>query len=170
MANLCLGGRGLQGRGTSMKKYAVYLLIAVIAVFCLASGTYGQAESGLINGTVTDQSGAVVPKAKIVARNVGTNAERLTETDGNGFYSFSNLPPGLYAVTAESTNFAKTTVRAEVTVGARVNLNLQLSVAASVTTVVEVVSEGGEQVNTESQTIGNIIDSQQLQELPSLTR
>ena len=130
---------------------------------------YAQAETGLINGTVTDQTGAVVPKAKVTVRNVGTNAERLSETDNNGFYSASNLQPGIYSVTVEAANLAKKEARAEVTVGARVSLNVQLSVGTA-STVVEVTAEGGVQVNTESQTIGTVIDSQKIEGLPSLTR
>src|SRR5260370_32823403 len=130
---------------------------------------YAQAETGLINGTVTDQTGAVVPKAKVTVRNVGTNAERLSETDNNGFYSASNLQPGIYSVTVEAANLAKKEARAEVTVGARVSLNLQLSVGTA-STVVEVTAEGGVSVNTETATIGTVIDSHQIESLPTINR
>jgi outer membrane receptor protein involved in Fe transport len=140
-----------------------------LLAFVVAGLVYAQTETGSINGTVTDQTGAVVPKAKVTVRNVGTNAERLSETDSNGFYSVSNLLPGVYAVTVEASNLAKKEARAEVTVGARVSLNFQLSVGTT-STIVEVTAEGGTQVNTESQTIGTVIDSQLVSELPSLTR
>src|SRR6266852_3176220 len=145
------------------------LTLTNFLVLVVAGLVYAQTETGLINGTVTDQSGAVVPKAKVIVRNVATNAERLSETDNNGFYSVSNLLPGVYAVTVEAANLGKKEARAEVTVGARVSLNFQLSVGGT-STIVEVTAEGGVQVNTESQTIGTVIDSQQIQELPSNTR
>jgi outer membrane receptor protein involved in Fe transport len=148
-----------------MRNLALVSLLALV----VAGLVYAQTETGLINGTVTDQSGAVVPKAKVTVRNVGTNAERLLETDNNGFYSAANLLPGIYAVTVEATNLAKKEARAEVTVGSRVSLNFQMSVGTQ-STIVEVVAEGGNQVNTENQTIGTVINSTQIQELPSLTR
>jgi outer membrane receptor protein involved in Fe transport len=148
-------------------------MFASVAILVFAGiqvqSAFGQAETGLINGTITDQSGASVPKAKVTIRNMGTNAERLLETDTNGFYSVSNLQPGIYLVTAEATNLAKTDARAEVTVGSRVSLNLQLNVG-SATTIVEVTGQGGAQVNTETATLGTVIDSEQLSELPTLNR
>src|SRR6267378_2209350 len=145
------------------------LALTSFLVLVVAGLVYAQTETGLINGTVTDQSGAVVPKAKVTVRNLGTNAERLSETDNNGFYSASNLQPGIYSVSVEAPNLAKKEARAEVTVGARVSLNFQLSVGTA-STIVEVTAEGGAQVNTESQTIGTVVDGTLVQELPSLTR
>jgi hypothetical protein len=139
------------------------LALVVVGLVC------AQTETGLINGTVTDQTGAVIPKAKVTVRNVGTNAERLSETDSNGFYSASNLLPGIYAVTVEAANLAKKEARAEVTVGARVSLNFQLSVGTT-STIVEVTAEGGVQINTESQTLSTVISSQQITQLPTQDR
>jgi hypothetical protein len=151
------------------QRYMRVLALTSFLALVVAGLVFAQTETGLINGTVTDQSGAVVPKAKVTVRNVGTNAERLSETDNSGFYSVSNLLPGIYAVTVEAANLAKKEARAEVTVGARVSLNIQLSVGQA-SMIIEVTAEGGVQVNTESQTIGTVIDSQQIQELPSNTR
>ncbi len=153
-----------------IKRLSVFFSLAILVLAGLqVQPAFGQAETGLINGTITDQSGASVPKAKVTVRNMGTNAERLLETDMNGFYSVSNLQPGIYLVTAEAANLAKTDARAEVTVGSRVSLNLQLNVG-SATTIVEVTGQGGAQVNTETATLGTVIDSEQLNELPTLNR
>jgi len=165
---LWLVARDLRGE-TSMKKFQVYLLIALVAIFCLASGTAAQTETGLINGTVTDQSGAVVPSAKVAVRNSATGSERVSETNGNGFYSVTNLLPGVYIVNVEAPNLTKGEARAEVTVGTRVELNFQLKVGTS-TIIVEVVGEAGVQVNTESQTLSTVISTQQLTQLPTQDR
>src|SRR5260370_40134791 len=145
------------------QRYLRILGSASLLALVVAGLVFAQTETGLINGTVTDQTGAVVPKAKVAVRNLGTGAERLSETDNSGFYSVSNLLPGIYSVTVEAPNLAKKETRAEVTVGARVSLNFQLSVGTA-STIIEVTAEGGTQVNTESQTIGTVINSTQIQE------
>lgn len=153
-----------------IKRLSVYLSFAIFILGTVQAGrAFGQAETGSINGTVTDQSGAAVPNAKVTVRNTGTSAERLSESNTNGFYSVSNLQPGIYLVTVEAANLTKTDARAEVTVGARVTLNLQLKIGSS-TTIVEVTAQGGAQVNLETATLGTVIDSQQLSELPTVNR
>ncbi|HLZ14021.1 MAG TPA: TonB-dependent receptor [Candidatus Acidoferrum sp.] len=153
----------------SFTKLSAALLFLALAFAVVAPVTFGQTETGTINGTVTDQSGAAVAKARVVVKNMATAAERVVDTDTNGYYSVSNLLPSTYAVSAEAANLGKREARAEVTVGSRVELNFQLKIGAAVTTV-EVTSEGGVQVNTETQTIGTVIDSQKVLQLPTLTR
>jgi Carboxypeptidase regulatory-like domain len=130
---------------------------------------FAQAETGTISGTVTDSTGSVVPNAKIEIRSVSTGAERSTVTDDRGFYRVSNLLPGLYSVVAQAPNLTKMEIRAEVTVGGHREVNFQLTVGLT-TTVIEVVGEGGVQTNTETATLGTVIDNQQIQELPTLNR
>jgi len=146
----------------------VSLIVLVLAGFC-ATTTLAQTETGQIHGTVTDQSGGSVPKAKIVIRNTSTGAERLLDSDEHGLYAATNLLPGVYAVTVEAPNLAKKEARVEVFVGKASELNLQLSVGAT-TTVVEVVGQGGVQVNTESQTLSSSFDGLELRTLPTLNR
>jgi carboxypeptidase family protein len=111
----------------------------------------------------------VVPNAKVTFRNVATGSERLTATDGRGFYSPSGLPAGTYSVVVEAANLAKLEIRAEATVSARVEANFTLTVGVT-STVIEVLGEGGVAVNTETATIGTVMDSQQIQQLPTLKR
>src|ERR1700757_5161587 len=112
---------------------AITSLLLLVLMTGYASLTYGQAETGAINGTVTDATGAVIPNAKVVVKSVGTGGERPTVTDGSGFYHVSNLPPGLYSVIVEAANLAKKEIRAEVTVGSRVEVNFTLTVGVTST-------------------------------------
>jgi hypothetical protein len=156
-------------------KKGILSLVILTSIFALVFLTVnvapvrGQTDTGLINGTVSDSTGAVVPNAKIRVKSIATGAERVSATDDRGFYSVSGLPAGLYAVTVEATNLAKKEIRAEVTVGGRVEANVTLSIGVT-STVIEVVGEGGVNVNTETATIGTVIDSQQIQQLPTLNR
>jgi len=150
-------------------------LLALFAVLLFVFGTINlaplsaQTETGTISGTVTDQSGAVIPKAKVTIRNVETGAGRDAVTDERGSFSASNLLPGHYAVTAEAPNLAKLERRVQLTVGGRVDVSLQLTVSAAAATV-EVVAEGGVSINTETATLGTIADSAMMENFPSLTR
>ena len=152
-----------------MKRLLAIASLILLVLSGYAGLTYGQAETGTINGTVTDSTAAVVPNAKVLVKSTTTGAERPTVTDGNGHYVVTNLPPGLYSVVVEATNLAKKEIRAEVTVGSRVEVNFSLAVGVT-STVIEVIGAGGVQVNTETATIGTVMDSQQITELPTVNR
>src|ERR1700751_3022726 len=65
----------------------------------------GVGASGTINGTVVDPTGAVVPKVLIVAVEADRGILHSTETDTNGFYRLTGLPPTTYDITARATGF-----------------------------------------------------------------
>src|SRR5438270_441551 len=62
--------------------------------------------SGDIAGVVTDPAGGVIPKVTIFLRNNGTGAAQETQSNSEGYYRFSFLPPGSYLVTAKATDFS----------------------------------------------------------------
>src|SRR5690349_6714062 len=144
-------------------------LFLVILCSILTANAFAQADTGSLAGTVRDSTGAVVPDAKVSSRNVATSVERSVQTDSSGGYSLQSLPPGTYEITISKTGFADYKARAQVTVGAFVTLNAQLSLTA-VTSTVEVVATGGTEVNTQSQEVSQMITPNQVQNLPSLTR
>ncbi len=146
-----------------------FVCMAFLVALLVATNLFGQTETGQIVGTVTDQSGAVVPQAKVTIRNVGIGAEPTTETDDNGNYAVTSLLPAVYEVTVEKQGFAKTTMRAQVTVGSRVSLDLTLAVGEAIQTV-EVTAEAGVAINTETQTLSQVVNTKQILELPTLTR
>ena len=139
-----------------------------LALLCVGIGL-AQIEAGQIVGSVADQSGAVVPNATISATNIGTNATRTTQSSDTGLYQLTGLPPATYRVTISAPSFKTYIANVEVTVGGRSSLDAKLSVQTSVTEV-QVVAEGGDQVNTETQELSQVVDSEQIQMLPSLTR
>ena len=152
-----------------MRRLSCFLPIAVCTLLLLAcSGLVGaQTETGQINGVVTDPQGATVAKAKILVKSVSTGAVRDTESDEHGFYVVSNLLPAIYEISVDATGFSKLVRRVEVPVGSKVTANLQMTLSGA-STVVEVVSGTAAQVNVESQTLGAVINSQQVANLPAL--
>ncbi len=142
-------------------------LLALIVAF---SGiAMSQTETGAVGGVITDPSGAVVPKAKVLLKSTGTGAERSTVTEDNGTYLFTNVLPGVYTVTVEFTGFAKVERRVQVTVGSRVTQDVALTIGAS-QQIVEITAEAGVAINTETPAISQVIDTKKLLELPTLTR
>ncbi len=90
-------------------KRQMYLpLLAVLLVFVagsIQSPAYGQVFYGSLVGTVTDQSGAVVPNATVTATETQTHFSRKELTDEGGRYNVTNLLPGNYAVTVTANGF-----------------------------------------------------------------
>ena len=92
-------------------KRVVPLWGAVIAlvIFCYSSSLQGQAVTGTLLGTVTDTSGAAVTGAKVEATAAATGAVHNSATNESGNYSFPDLQPGTYTVSAEATGFKRVT-------------------------------------------------------------
>src|SRR6185369_448060 len=89
-----------------------------------------QATTGVIEGSVLDESAAAVPGASVTIKNVGTNFERSVLTDAEGRFRGLLLPLGPYRVTASLAGFT-TAVREGInlSVGQTVNLSMQLKVS-----------------------------------------
>jgi hypothetical protein len=115
-----------------LKKAALLSLAATLAVLPLTARAQSQATGGAIEGTVTDESGAVLPGANITVRNTATGVARETVTDQAGLYRAPLLPVGSYEVTAALTGFA-TTRRSNLTltIGQTLAVDLALKVAAA---------------------------------------
>ena len=91
-------------------------VLAALAVFALP-GAFAQ-TTGVIRGTVTDPSAAVIGDAKITAILQGTNTARTTTSDVRGEYVFPTLAVGKYTIEIEATGFKKYVNRdLDVTIG-----------------------------------------------------
>src|SRR5271157_2566252 len=143
-------------------------LLAILALFSVWA--FGQADTGQITGTIKDASGAVVSGAKVSVKSLGTGLARDTTTNSSGLFTIPSLPPANYEVVVEASGFQKVTQQVKVTVGAVSDMSTQLKVGGSATTVEVTGSGEAATVNTENSTMGTAITSQQVAELPTLTR
>ncbi len=84
---------------------AVFCLILTISAAFAPTMALCQSSSSAVNGVVTDPENAVVPGAHVTLRNVATNVERVTLSNGAGDYFFSNVPPARYTLTFATPNF-----------------------------------------------------------------
>lgn len=143
-------------------------ILTVLGVLLLGASLLAQTETGQITGTITDPTGAAVPGAKITVRSVGTGTTRSVVTTNDGTYNVTNLLPGDYTVTVEAVGFGKAERRVVVAVGSRLGQDFRLEIATASTTVE--VSESSEAVNTETQTLSQVVTQNEIRELPNLTR
>jgi len=139
-----------------MKKIFAFCLLGLLS---LGTGM-AQERTGTILGTVTDQTGAVVPDAKIVATSPTAPGGRETSSDGLGNYTLASIPPGTYTLTITKTGFqAVRQAGIEVSLGSQIPYNPKLAVG-QVTEVVEVTSSSVMLETTSSRTSTNISQSQ----------
>jgi hypothetical protein len=125
-----------------------------------------QSSFGAVVGTVTDSTGASVPGAKVVLKNEGTNAVQTVTSAGSGTYNFFNLTPGFYALTVTNKGFkAVTRTHIDVTIGgtARVDAALPLG---DVSETVTVDAESAVALQTDSSSLGDVVEGRQVVESP----
>lgn len=126
---------------------------------------HAQVDAGSVQGQVTDTSGAVIPNALITLRNEGTGVEQSVNADEHGNYSLSPVRIGVYAIWAEMQGFDR-----EEREHLRIDIQQQLSVsftlkAGSVQQSVEVTS-GTPLLQTQNASVGQVVGSQQINDLP----
>jgi Carboxypeptidase regulatory-like domain len=125
-----------------------------------------QATSG-VTGVVTDQSGSVIPGAQVKLANARTGFEATTSTNDTGSYQFVRVPPeGGYALTFAKDKFRTLTLE-NISLGVSVTetQDAQLQVGASQQTV-EVTVQGQGSLNTTDASIGQVITTAQVTDLP----
>ena len=104
----------------------------ILGLFVVLAATVALAQTGSIQGTVTDSVGAVVQGAEITVKNLGSNAVRSVTSSGTGAFSLPTLPPGNYDVTVKVASFKTFHVSdLPLTVGQVLPLNVQRSLAQS---------------------------------------
>lgn len=135
-----------------------------LAVTC---ALFAQTFTGTISGKVTDASGLPVPKARITVTEESTNTAIKTESNPSGDYSVSYLKPGLWKVTIQANGFkerVETGIQLQIEQQRRVDAKLEIGQQNE---VIEVTGSGA-QVNYVSPEIGQVVDAEQLIELPEI--
>src|ERR1051326_568410 len=84
-----------------------FVCLALLILICLTGFAVAQETRATISGAVTDQSGAVLPGAKVVATEIRTNTKTATVADSSGQYNIPFLAPGQYDLEAEMQGFTR---------------------------------------------------------------
>ncbi len=148
-------------RSRSVWIFVVSVLMVLSSAICL----YAQSTYGSVTGAVTDSSGAAVTDATVTLTSLGT-AEKRTQTSGaDGLFTFVNLFPGTYRIDVEKAGF-KRFVRSDVVVQVQQNTHIAASLqVGEVSQVVEVTSETP-LLQTESASLGQVVEQRKADELP----
>ena len=136
------------------------VLLFLASVMAAFSQTAAQ-----VSGTVTDESGSVVPNVTLTITSIETALQREAVTNEAGLYQLPALPPGSYKLTAKKTGFrqvAREGLRLEVNQSARVDFTMQLG---AVTEIIEVTASAPLLESTNS-SVGQVIETKAVSDLP----
>src|SRR6266700_2047323 len=142
-----------------------YRMVALVFFMSLASSgaLFAQSDLGTISGFIKDPSGATVPNAKVTVRN-NTAVERQAVTNESGYYTITNLPPGLYTLSLVAPGFQKyQSTDNKLDPSGHLSIDVTLSVGAS-TQIVQVTAATAT-LQTESSTVQELVTRQQIDSL-----
>jgi hypothetical protein len=147
-------------------KRSAFVLLALAALVCGAAPAFAQSDRGSITGSITDQSGAVVPDAKVTATSLDTGEVREATSSGEGSYTLPELRAGRYRVSVEAAGFKTATVD-EYKVAVQVTHSLDFGLeVGTITDVVTVTSESGVAIQSDSPVRQTNVTERQVKELP----
>jgi outer membrane receptor protein involved in Fe transport len=145
-----------------------WLVVVSLCVLCSVLA-FAQGTGGRILGRVADSSGAVLQGVKVTVANEATGVSHETQTNGNGDYSFPEVPVGTYTLSFDLKGFKTSVSRnVEVALNQIVTFNSTLQIGET-KEVVEVSSEAP-LVDTTSTQLGAVMDNRQVANLPLNTR
>lgn len=142
-----------------------YLVLFLILISTLSTAVLAQNASTSLRGTITDSTGAAIPGASIKLADPAIGFQTETQSDAHGGYSFQQLSPGEYTITFSAAGFGQYVVKTKLEVAQPATANAKLTVSAKDVTV-EVRADTAS-LNTSDASIGNVVDNQQIMQLPS---
>ena len=141
-----------------MNRKSIRLLYLCISCILTSFTLVAQTTNGALVGTITDNSGAAAPGAKLALTNLGTNEEKTAVTGNDGDYRFVNLVPGNYKLTIEKEGFDKIVREPiEIRVQASIRIDGTLSVGR-ITQTVE-VSAATPLLETENAEVSTVVEA-----------
>src|SRR5882672_12092789 len=141
------------------------LLWLFVCCLCVSLPLTAQKTTGTISGLVTDQAGAVVSGADVTATNTETGAARTAKSGASGDYAITDLPAGTYDLSVKQANFREYVSKGvQLFVSSTATVNATLTVGSA--TEQMTVEANAVQVETSSGAVGNVIEGNQVRELP----
>ena len=149
----------------AVKLSAVALLVFTCALAPFVDSAFAQVSTGAINGTVQDATGAVVPAANILLKNVATNVERKTVSNSAGTYVLLDVPPGAYTLEAARTGFGTRKIE-QFTLNVNQTATLDFTLLVGAVEQVVSVQAVGVEVQSATAELGAVIQSEKIAQLP----
>jgi hypothetical protein len=141
-------------------------------VVCLILAVSGWSQTGInasLSGTVADSTGALIPGVEVVARQTETGVASNALTNESGTYRFPSLQPGPYEVSASLPGFQTQAVRVTLGTAQQIRQNFTLQVG-TVAQAVEVTTAPDQLLSAASASVGNVLPSSQVVDLPLVGR
>ncbi|HLJ78672.1 MAG TPA: carboxypeptidase-like regulatory domain-containing protein [Acidobacteriaceae bacterium] len=145
-------------------RWGVAALLAALMLLP-ARAAWTQNAQGTIVGHVTDPSGAVIPNAKITIRDLDTGVATSSATNSSGDYTVPALNPGRYSVSAEASGFSRA-ASSELTLEVQQTLRQDFKLAIGSQTQTVTVNASTQMLHTDDTTIGQVLDSHTIENLP----
>ena len=140
------------------------VLAGALGLAAVMAGAQSVGNSGSVNGTVLDPTGAVVAGAKVEIRNPVSGFDRSTTTDKAGTFAFTNIPFNNYHLSVTAAGFMAQAQDVEPRSSVPISVSVKLAVAGS-TTAVTVEAEGGDLVENDP-TFHTDVDKNLFDKLP----
>jgi hypothetical protein len=148
------------------KSFGVLILaMGFCAQFLLITCVLAQTTAGIINGTVRDASGAIVPDAEVTASNLDTSVKNIVKTNGKGDFTLAGLPVGSYSVTVSKIGFNPFEVASVFLGGAQTSTINPVLTVGTVTSQVT-VQENATQIQLSTSEISNVVTEEQVADIP----
>jgi Carboxypeptidase regulatory-like domain len=149
-----------------MRRISLFVGVITLLLLILGLNAFAQQPVGTIEGTITDQTGAVVTNAQIKITEKATGRQISANTNADGFFVVRALLPGQYSVRVESSGFSPAVFEnVTVLVGQVANVSTPLKVGTT-SSVVEVTAGTDVQVDISRQTVDGVIRAEQIEQLP----
>src|SRR5882757_9913827 len=152
----------------------VYRLLSLALLFTTAVGGFSlflpcplnaQSTNASLTGRITDSSKGVVPNALVVAINTGTRIHYETITNATGSYYVTDLPPGTYRIEVEKVGF-KVVIKSDLVLHVQDALEINFEMVLGSASESVTVRGGVPPLDTESSTIGTVVEQRKVNELP----
>jgi hypothetical protein len=141
------------------------IVIAFLFSLVLTPGCLGQFESAAVLGSVIDPKGAVVQNAQVALLNINTGVTQSSVTDSMGNYQILEVRVGRYRITVEAPGFQKSQSEDfNVNAGARQRVDMSLEIGDTAQSIE--VQSAASLLQTESSDRGEVINNEQIVELP----
>ncbi len=156
----------LTSRRMKCSAFAMIFLAGAALILSISTTARAQTATGGIRGVITDATGAALPSAKVVAKNMATGAVLQTTTNNEGVYSFSRILPGRYTLSIEIQGFKKVDITdVDVSVGKDTVIDTGLETGA-ISEVVTVTGGAEALVEKDTVQISATFQEKKVQELP----
>jgi hypothetical protein len=151
---------------TLRRSLGVMLALTLTIQFFLPAAARSQTDQGRITGAVHDQARALVPGARVTAKNAQTGEERTAITNEEGSFLLTNLKPSMYTIRVRAQGFSEGEIaRIQVLVGQAMTLDLEVKPAGTSETI-DIVAGDEAGLDTTSARIGANVNPREMQGLP----